>query len=154
METDLTPRLLRQQQDHVSPFDHGARGFDDSWWLDTFVRRRTASLLPYSFVDERDDEVARALLREGAGFADLDGAGVEFPFDAIAVDFLEVRTDLLYPRRGIGTQVVRALEQLHPAITLYAFSEQADEFWRSTGWTFMPRRDGSSAYRPLFALWR
>lgn len=152
--THLTPRLIQQQQDYVSPFDHDTPGFNESWWLDSFAHPRRRSHRPYSFTDEKGEEVARALLRERAGFVDLEDAGVAIPTDAIAVDLIEVRADLLHPRRGIGTCVVRALERIHPGSTLYAFSEDADLFWRSTAWTFAPRRDGSSSYRPLFILWR
>jgi len=150
----LTSRLVLQHQDYVSPYDESTLGFEERWWIGEFVRLRRQQDIPYFFTDEAGDEVARALLRKQAGFVDTDDAGVAFPDDAIAVDFLEVRADLIRPRQGIGTSVVRSIEQMHPEHTLYAFSEEADEFWRSTGWTFVPRLDGRTSYRPLFALWR
>jgi len=151
----IEAHLLRQQTAYQSPYDETARGFRDYWWLDPFARAPERDHLPYSFTGDESQEVARALLRTRAGFTDLEDAGVELPRDAIAVDFIEVRADLLHPRRGVGTQVIRRLEQLYPDHTLYAFSEKADDFWFSTGWSFTPRRDGrTSSYRPLFILWR
>lgn len=146
----LTAQIVPQQQDYTSPFDDRTPGFRHQWWVDQFAHTRNPDHRPYSFTDETGKEVARALLRARAGFVDLEDAGVSLPADAVSVDFLEVRADLLYPRRGVGTRVVRELEFLHPVSTLYAFSEDADEFWRSTGWEFMLRRDGRTSYRPMF----
>lgn len=152
--TTVDAHLLQQREAHVSPYDETVRGFRNDWWLDTFARIPTDDYLPYSFT-AAGTEVARALLRTRAGFTDLESAGVALPLEAVAVERVEVRLDLLHPRRGMGTHVVRQLEQLHPDHTLYAFSEGADDFWRSTGWSFTPRRDGrTSTTRPLFILWR
>lgn len=70
------------------------------------------------------------------------------------MDLLEVRADLRYPSRGIGTQVVRIVEDLFPDRVIFAFSEDADRFWASTGWEHVPRVDDSRSYRPLFVLTR
>lgn len=146
----LTVQIAPQQRDYTSPFDDRTPGFRHHWWEDVFAHTRNPDHYPYSFADETGKEVARALLRARAGFVDVEDAGVSLPADALSVDRIEVREDLRYPRRGIGTYVVRELEFLYPASTLYAFSEDADEFWRSTGWEFVPRRDGHTSYRPLF----
>jgi hypothetical protein len=146
----LTAHLVPQQRDYLSPFDSPTPGFRRDWWTDVFNRTRNPDHYPYSFSGETGEEVARALLRARAGFTDMEDAGVSLPADAVSVDFIEVRADLCHPRRGIGTRVVRELELLHPVNTLYAFSEGADKFWRSTGWEFIPRRDGRTSYRPIF----
>lgn len=146
----LTAQIVPQQQDYASPFNDRTPGFRHEWWIETFAHARNPDHCPYSFTDETGEEVARALLRARAGFVDIEDAGVSLPTDAISVDLIEVRADLRYPRRGVGTRVVRELEFLHPVSTLYAFSEGADEFWRSAGWEFMPRRDGRTSYRPMF----
>lgn len=146
----LHAHFVPQQLDYISPFDEGTPGFRHQWWVDGFAHPRNSDHRPYSFTDETGEEVAWALLRARAGFVDVEDAGVSLPSDAVAVDRIEVRTDLIYPRRGIGTRVVRKLELLHPVRTLYAFSEGADDFWRSTGWKFMPRRDERTSYLAMF----
>lgn len=82
---------------------------------------------------------------------DIEDAGVSLPADAVSVDLVEVRADLLYPRRGVGVLVVRELEFLHPVTTLYTFSEGADEFWRSTGWPLSPSGGTTTTSAP--AVW-
>lgn len=146
----LTAQIVPQWQDYTSPFDDRTPGFRPDWWTDSFAHTLNPDHRPYSFTDETGEEIARALLRARAGFVDIDDAGVSLPADALSVDFIEVRADLLHPRRGVGTRVVRELESMHPISTLYAFSEGADKFWRATGWEFIPRRDGRTSYRPLF----
>ena len=150
----LTARFVPQEQDYVSPFDRRARGFRPGWWEDYFQNSRNRHHRPYSFRDQTGAEAARALLREWAGFSDLEGAGVSLPSQAVAVDFIEVREDLYHPRRGVGTQVVRLIEAIYPDDTLFAFSEDADEFWASTGWEPIPRADGDRRMRSLFVLRR
>lgn len=150
----LAARLVPQEQDYVSPFDGRTNGFRAGWWETYFHNTRNRHHRPYSFADHTGAEAARALLREWAGFSDLEGAGVSLPPRAVAVDFLEVREDLHHPRRGIGTQVVRLIETICPDETLFAFSEGADEFWGSTGWELVPRADGDHRSRSLFMLRR
>lgn len=54
-------------------------------------------------------------------------------------------------RRGIGTQVVRGLAELHRGRRLFAYSEDSDEFWASLGWERFDHRDGQPQfYRALF----
>jgi hypothetical protein len=146
----LTAQIVPQQQDYTSPFDDGTPGFRHEWWIDQLVHARNPDHCPYSFIDGAGEEVARVLLHARAGFVDLEDAGVALPADAVSVERLEVRADLLHPRRGVGTRVIRELEFLHPVGTLFAFSEDADDFWHSTGWKFMPRRDGRTSYRAMF----
>lgn len=150
----LTAHPVLQEQDYVTPFDSSTPGFRAHWWVDSFQHKKNPQHRAYSFTDKNGAEVARALLRLKAGFSDLEGAGILLPTSAVAVDRIEVREDLLYPRRGIGAQVVWILESLHWEETLYAFSEYADDFWRSTGWKFAPRADENDGYRPLFVLHR
>jgi hypothetical protein len=150
----LTARFVPHEQDYVSPFDKRAPGFRAGWWEHYFHNTRNRHHRPYCFADHTGAEAARALLRESAGFSDLEGAGVSLPSRAVAVDFIEVREDLYHPRRGVGTQVVRLIEAICPDETLFAFSEGADDFWRSTGWELIPRADGDRRSRSLFVLRR
>jgi hypothetical protein len=53
-------------------------------------------------------------------------------------------------RRGIGTQVVRGLAELHRGRRLFAYSENADEFWASLGGDRFDHRDGPQFHRALF----
>ncbi|CAD5141169.1 protein of unknown function [Microbacterium sp. Nx66] len=151
----LDPIYRPQVREFESPFDSEARGFDPNWWSDPFLRS-TARIdyRPYSFFDTDRTEAARVLVRGQAGFIDPEGAGVALPSDAMAIDFIEVRADLRHPPRGIGSAVVRQVERLFPDRTLFAFSENADRFWGSTGWTFVPRADGHTHGRALFFLER
>lgn len=139
-----------QVRDYESPFDD-VPGFRQDWWVESFDHRVKRDQRGYSFTDQTGGEISRVLLRENAGFTDMEGAGVSLPASAIAVDRIEVRTDLQFPRRGIGRNTVRMLEAMFPTHTLYAYAEGAKAtcFWRSTYWDFEPRRDGRPG-RPLF----
>ncbi|WP_064689452.1 hypothetical protein [Rhodococcus qingshengii] len=50
--------------------------------------------------------------------------------------------------RGVGTRVVRGLAERHPDRRLVAYSEGADGFWASLGWSRFDNPDGR--YRALF----
>lgn len=143
-----------QVRDYESPFDD-VPGFRHDWWVESFAHLVKPDVRGYSFTDDvSGEEISRVLLRENAGFSDLEDAGVSLPRSAVAVDRIEVRADLSVPRRGIGRNTVRMLETMFPTNTMYAFAEGpiAISFWQSTFWEFKPRRDGRTGYRPLFVL--
>lgn len=52
--------------------------------------------------------------------------------------------------RGIGTQALASLTELHPNRRFVAHSEEADRFWQSLGWHRYEHPDGAAAQRPLF----
>ncbi|MFJ6534572.1 hypothetical protein [Microbacterium sp. NPDC091662] len=149
----LASLFVPQEQDYISPFDTRVPGFRSGWWGDYFQNTIDPDHRPYSFTDHTGAEAARALLREHAGFTNRK-IGISLPPRAVAVDFIEVREDLYHPRQGVGTRVVRLIEAIYPDVTLFAFSEGADQFWGSTGWEFIPRADGDDRPRPLFVLRR
>ncbi|NHP16269.1 hypothetical protein G8767_22170 [Rhodococcus sp. IC4_135] len=67
---------------------------------------------------------------------------------ALEIQFIEVASP--YRRKGIATEVVLAVAEIQPDRTLVAFSEDADEFWASLGWSRYDHSEGARSYRPLF----
>jgi GNAT superfamily N-acetyltransferase len=92
------------------------------------------------------EEVGRLELDEIVGLRDY---GVDRPlkFKPLEIQFIEVSSTCW--RQGIATAIVRGLEERHPDRTLVAFSQEADDFWRSLGWDryVHPTRPWN---RPLF----
>lgn len=105
-------------------------GIDDPWYVQ---------------VVEAGAEVARVELKEDVDiehYANVPVIGSE----RLEIAFIEVATAEC--SRGIGTQVVRALEQRHSDRRLLAYSEEADQFWASLGWEPFHYPDGD--WRTLF----
>ena len=61
---------------------------------------------------------------------------------------IEVATAQL--RRKVGTRVVHDLMERHSGRRLFAYSEEADEFWASLGWQRFDHPEGPQFHRPLF----
>lgn len=69
----------------------------------------------------------------------------------LEIQFIEVHA--AHRLRGLGTAVVEALARDYPSRRLVAFSEGADGFWASLGWTrhlHRSDREPSPRYRPLY----
>ncbi|MDY6869255.1 MAG: hypothetical protein SV966_01310 [Actinomycetota bacterium] len=65
-----------------------------------------------------------------AGVPDVGTEGLEIEFFEVAI---EARG------KGVGTLVIQLLARRHPDRRLLAYSERADAFWASLGWSsFMP----------------
>ena len=69
--------------------------------------------------------------------------------ERLEIQLIEVATTAA--RRGIGTEVVQGLAERHRGRRLFAYSEEADEFWASLRWDRFDHRDGQPQfYRALF----
>lgn len=111
------------------PFDESA-GFEDRWWHEF---RYDAEHLRWYSVDSVCEEVARVELELDADCGT--SYGITPPAEGfVEITFIEVREN--QRRRGIGRRTVEFLtNHLHPGRQFAAFSEEADEFWASLGWT-------------------
>jgi GNAT superfamily N-acetyltransferase len=129
------------------PFDQSVTYENERWWDEP--RYYCVSEPWFVQVRETGMEVARVefddpggINPEYIGVPELDGQRLEIQFIEVAA----ART-----RRGIGTQVVRGLAELHRGRRLFAYSENADEFWASLGWERFEHRDGQPQFhRALF----
>ncbi|MGW5456245.1 GNAT family N-acetyltransferase [Nocardia sp. NPDC003979] len=130
----------------IPPFDRTVVYENEHWW-------DTAS--PYSeespwYVQVLEDsvEVARVELDDPGGinpeYAGVPALGLE----RLEIQFIEVAAEAR--GRGIGTQAVRALENRHSDRRLFAYSEEANEFWASLGWRRFDHPEGPQFHRPLF----
>ncbi|MEV6338717.1 GNAT family N-acetyltransferase [Nocardia vinacea] len=68
--------------------------------------------------------------------------------ERLEIQFIEVAAGAR--GRGVGTQVVRALEERHSDRRLFAYSEEADRFWASLEWGRFDHPEGPQLHRPLF----
>ena len=66
----------------------------------------------------------------------------------VEIMFFEVATRL--QRQGIGRAVVAALADRFPGRRFAAFSEEADEFWQSLGWSRHENEEGTRLFRALY----
>lgn len=125
-----------------SPFDDDdVNGFEPTWWI-----KRWDEGFWFIRVIRGLNEVARVELEQcnGAEYARGDLRRMSM---IIEISFIEVAAQ--WRCKGIGTAVVRALETRYSHQTLVAFSEDADGFWSSLGWTAFAA-DDPSANRTLF----
>lgn len=126
------------------PFDSSIAYENEHWW----------DGVPH-FVDdpwfvqvlEGGIEVARVELDDPGGI-NPDYMGVPHLGDErLEIQFIGVATAAR--GRGVGTRVVRALENRHRGRRLFAYSEDADRFWLSLGWDPFYRH-GRPPSRTLF----
>lgn len=93
-------------------------------------------------------EVARVELDDPGGinpeYADVPELGPE----RLEIQLIEVSTAAR--GRGVGTLVVQELKERHPDRRLFAYSEEAHEFWASLGWERFDHPEGEQFHRPLF----
>lgn len=125
------------------PFD-GALAYENEHWWDRPIYHDPW----YVQVLENATEVARAELDDPGGI-NPEYVGVpELGPERLEIQFIEVAAAAR--GRGIGTRVVRALEERHGDRRLFAYSEQAHGFWASLGWDRFDHPDGEQFHRPLF----
>ncbi|MDH6245502.1 GNAT family N-acetyltransferase [Mycobacterium sp. OTB74] len=130
------------------PFDSAVTYANPHWW----DRPRNYYVSKPWFVQVLQDgvEVARVELDDPGGinpeYAHVPVIGDD---ERLEIQFIEVATASM--RCGIGTGVVEALADRHRGRRLFAYSEDADEFWGSLGWQRFDHRDGQPQFhRALF----
>lgn len=120
-------------------------GFTSDWWSGFAFDGST-----YLRVLMDNEEVARIHLDDEMEVDDyLDVPVSSSPF--LEIQFIEVHAD--HRRRGVATAAVTLLNEHFPGRPLAAFSEGADDFWTSLGWTRHQHRDDDGVappHRPLY----
>ncbi|MET8282979.1 hypothetical protein [Micromonospora sp. NPDC005174] len=118
--------------------------FSLSWW----DYRSLDGDKSYTFLEVRQGgaEVARIELDSDVMIDHYVGTP-ELGNSALEIELIEVAEP--QRRRGVGTKIIRGLVSRYPDRRLLAFSEEADDFWASLGWTRYDHPEGAS-YRPLF----
>ncbi|MFD9804709.1 GNAT family N-acetyltransferase [Streptomyces sp. NPDC059071] len=131
----------------IPPFDHTVAYENEHWW-DTTSRHNEQPW--YVQVLKGGAEVARVELDDPGGvnpeYAGLPTMGQ----DRLEIQFIEVAAGAR--GRGVGTEVVRALEDRHSDRRLFAYSEEADRFWASLEWERFDHPGGRRP--PLFIQMR
>jgi hypothetical protein len=130
----------------VPSFDWSVDYENDQWWDEP---RHYYVGEPW-FVQalEGGVEVARVELDDPGGINPEYTGVPELGDKRLEIQLIEVATAA--GRRGVGTRVVRGLAELHSGRRLFAYSEEADEFWASLGWDRFDHPDGPRFQRPLF----
>jgi len=149
MAIELVDHHRRGSADQYSwlpPFDWNVAYENGRWWDEP--RHYYVGEPWFVQVLEGDDEVARVELDDPGGvnpqYSDVPKLGAE----RLEIQFIEVANGAR--SRGIGTRVVRALEDRHRDRRLFAYSEEAHDFWASLGWERFDHPDGPRFHRPLF----
>lgn len=131
----------------VPSFDWSVAYENDQWW----DKPRYYSVSEPWFVQVMEDgnEVARVEFDDPGGINPKYVGVPKLGEERLEIQFVEVATAAT--RRGIGTRVVQGLADLHDGRRLFAYSEEADEFWASLGWQRFDHRDGQPQFhRALF----
>lgn len=125
------------------PFEHDDR-FRRDWWEAPYLCGNENVCVQ---VWQGSVEVARVLLDEVVGISHYAGAPL---LDGIAlkIQFFEVAAG--HRGEGIGSAVVRLLEDAHQGRRLVAFSEGADGFWSSLGWDRYEHGEEPGRFQALF----
>lgn len=128
---------------HWEPYSQNIN-FNEDWW------HRTRDLgVRYSLwsIFSGHVEVARLELDKEVGYdhyAEVPDLGNE----VLEIDFLVVAGP--FRGKGVGRQSVNLVARRFAGRRLVAFSEEADGFWASLGWTRYDHPEGYLMYRPLF----
>ena len=129
------------------PFDD-TDGFTTHWW-NRLQRTGSTDYVHLSVVDG-DTEVARVELDNGVHIDAYRNLPI-LVASPLEIQFIEVRAS--HRLRGLGRAVVELLAREHPDRTLLAFSEEADGFWDSLGWTRHIHEEDNEPdprHRPLY----
>ncbi|WP_433718674.1 GNAT family N-acetyltransferase [Microbacterium laevaniformans] len=138
---------LWQTADYIAPFDPGNPGFTSHWWLEDLHRAADQPLDLFTFTVD-GEEAVRASVEASTRINGDSYEGWSGHVDVTEIAFLEVSA--AHRGRGHGRAAVSLLAAHYGARRLAAFSENADEFWGSIGWSRLRRLDGDGAYRSLF----
>lgn len=149
MELDLIEVARPHGEEYWYPFDHATTeaGFDQFWWSDGPVYLDSDSV--YFKVVDCEREIARIQL---TGNVEISHYGDTPLLGSLAYEIalFEVHADCR--RQGLGTRAIKLLLERHRQYRFFAFSEGADEFWASLGWTrhLHGDQDDSDSWRSLY----
>jgi len=134
---------LYPTQDFETPFEYDAENFTQRWWHSSLTAETLEDQKKNDYWSFRSEgiEVARAWIGRGTlGDAYLD---LEPPEEITDITFFEVSKCVR--RQGYGTLSVQSLISHYKGrfITAFPIDDVADSFWRSTGFIYHPRKDGS-----------
>ena len=120
--------------------------FTAAWWI--HIVRGASSTRCWFSVVRAGKEVARLEIDEKRTVnPDFEGAP-EVAEGFLEIAFFEVAASERLA--GIGTAVIRTVEHEFSDRHLAAYSEGADGFWASLGWTRYVHATDSHLYRPLY----
>ncbi len=121
-------------------------GFRHEWWNNGPVSSLSDAIFFKALEEGR--EVARIELSPLGNIDHYPTVDSVLGPNPIKISFFEVHHQCR--GKGIGTSVIRLLEDFYPQARLVAFSENADKFWASLGWEKHLHPEGMPAYQPLF----
>lgn len=125
-----------------------SEGFNERWWDHQGRHYFDNARFLAAFVDT--EEVARIELDEKVDPVEYVRDSL-LGNDLLEIQLIEVRGELRCS--GLGTKVVAALAAKFPNRRLVAFSEDADGFWASLGWSRHLHQtdcEPNPRYRPLY----
>ena len=141
--------ILSQTKDYETPYQV-VEGFNTSWWHTRAGRIDVNLRGSKEYLQFRVNgmEVGRAEVIDCHLANDYNG--IDIPVETKEISFFEIRQDLR--RRGYGTTFVQHIVAHYNGTPVIAFSEEADAFWSSIGWSYYQRKDGEGwpYWRSLF----
>jgi len=129
------------------PFPDGHQRYTYGWWDDGY-RFHHATNRRWFAAHHGSIEVGRVEVDVAHGDDYYVGTAVLGERPILDIEFIDVASD--HRRRGVATAIVSHLIATFPGHRLVAFSEEADAFWSTLGWTRIEHPEGTTHYRPLF----
>jgi len=127
--------------------------YNDRWWsgiVHSSSRRST-----WFSATICEEEVARIHVEERSTIGGDYGVPRTPHAHLLEIPFFEVAVS--HRGKGIGKRVIDLITAAEPTASFAAFSEEADGFWASLGWSRFIRKDHEerpSMSRPLYILFR
>ncbi|MDK8172171.1 hypothetical protein QP735_06465 [Curtobacterium citreum] len=146
MTARLTLRVLPPAPRYGTPFDVGAVGFDEGWWISRWHEGGgpDADAITLSL---DGDEVARAMvLHDGP---EAEHVGLVPLTDPVELTRIEVAEQ--HRGRGLGRDAVLAIARHYAGRDIWGHGDAA-AFYEKTGWTRYERADGDTSIVPFFVL--
>lgn len=113
-------------------FEYKPEGFNTRWWHEHHDGMDWFNFLHGNI------ELARAGIISPYTL-EADYKEVIHPCTGVQIAFFEVHKE--YRRKGFGRSSLELIKQKYPDTKIFAFSENADDFWSGIGWIYHPRQD-------------
>lgn len=129
-----------------TPFE-ARDGFTQHWWNAVPYQYDEGGIEYFSFTID-GEEVGRAQVLLGKS------PGSMYLVPRVAGRYVEIaffEVSLFHQKRDLGTRAIEALVSRYPDFGVLAYSEEADGFWDSLGWTRY-EHSTSDRSRPLYVL--